>query len=150
MKKLITLSLLLAFFVACKTTSPTIGGKGTFDILKQETNGGREKKANVFIDSQDKLNALYAELNISDVPTIDFTTSNVVALFMGQKNTGGYSISIGKIILDGESDTATVQIIESEPQDMAAMMLTTPYCIAKISKSKKVAFEQSPYIASEN
>lgn len=149
MKKIIILSLLFVFFVGCKTAAPTIGGEGTFDILKQETNGGREKKANVFIDSQDKLNALYAELNISDVPTIDFTTSNVVALFMGQKQTGGYSISLGKIILDGESNTATVQIIESEPQDMAMMMLTTPYCIAKISKSKKVEFVQSPFIAED-
>jgi len=149
MKKIITLSLLLVFFVGCKTAAPTIGGEGTFDILKQETNGGKEKKANLFIDSQDKLNALYAELNISDVPTIDFTTSNVVALFMGQKNTGGYSISVGKIILDGESDTATVQIIESEPQDMATMALTEPYCIAKISKSKKVEFVKSPFIAED-
>jgi len=150
MKKIITLSLLLVFFAACKTAAPTLGGDGSFDILNKETNGGREKAANIVIRSQEELNALYTELNISDVPTIDFTTSNVVALFMGQKKTGGYSIGIGKIILDGESNTATVQIIESEPEDMAMMMITTPYCIAKISKSKKVAFEQSPFIPAEN
>jgi len=149
MKKIITLSLLLVFFVACKSSSPTIGGAGTFDVLKQETNGGRVKAANVVIKSQQDLIALYTELNISDVPTIDFTTNNVVALFMGQKNTGGYSISIGKVTLDGESNTATVQIIESTPQDMVTMALTEPYCIAAISKSSKVVFVKNPSTAAE-
>jgi len=150
MKKIITLSLLLAFFVGCKTAAPTIGGAGTFEILKQETNGGRVKAANLFIKSQEELNALYSELNITDAPTIDFATSNVVALFMGQKNTGGYSISIGKVTLEGETNTATVQIIETTPQDMATMALTEPFCIATISKSKKVEFVKSPYIAAED
>jgi len=149
MKKIITLSLLLAFFVACKTTAPTIGGVGTFEILKQETNGGREKAANVLVKSQEELNTLYTELNISDVPTIDFTAHNVVALFMGQKNTGGFSISVGKVILEGETNTATVQIVETAPQDMATMAITQPYCIATISKSKKVEFVKSPYIAED-
>ena len=149
MKKIITLGLCMVFFAACKTAAPTIGGEGTFDILKQETNGGREKAANVFVKSQEELNALYAELKISDVPAIDFTTNNVVALFMGQKNTGGYSISVGKVILEGETNTATVQIVETTPQDMATMALTEPYCIAKISKSKKVEFVKSPYIAED-
>ena len=149
MKKIITLSLVLVFFAACKTAAPIIGGEGTFDILKQEPNGGREKAANVLIKSQEELNALYSELKISDVPTIDFTTNNVVALFMGQKRTGGYSISVGKVILEGETNTATVQIVETTPQDIATMAITEPYCIAKISKSKKVEFVKSPYIAED-
>jgi hypothetical protein len=75
------------------------------------------------------------------VPTIDFEASNVVALFMGQKNTGGYSISLSGVTLSEE--TAIVQIITTAPQDIATMALTEPYCIATISKSKKVEFAKS-------
>jgi hypothetical protein len=149
MKKIITLSLLFVFIASCKTAAPTIGGEGTFEILKQETNGGREKAANVLIKSQEDLDKLYAELNLTDVPKVDFVGNNVVALFMGQKNTGGFSISVGKVTLEGETNTATVQIVESTPQDMATMALTAPYCIATISKSKKVEFVKSPYIAED-
>lgn len=138
MKKIITLSLAIVLFAACKSAAPEIGGVGTFDILSQETNGGRVKAGNEVIKSQDKLNALYAELNLTDVPTVDFETNNVVALFMGQQRTGGYSISLSGVTLS--EDTARVQIIETAPQDMATQALTEPYCIAKISKSKKVEF----------
>lgn len=141
MRKIITLSLAIVLFAACKSAAPEIGGVGTFDILQQATNGGREKGGNEVIKSQDKLNALYAELNLTDVPTIDFETSNVVALFMGQKNTGGYSISVSGVTLS--EDTATVQIITTAPQDIATMALTEPYCFAKISKSKKVEFTKN-------
>lgn len=141
MKKIITLSLIMVLFGACKTATPVIGGEGTFDILHQETNGGREKAGNEVITSQERLAALYAEMNLTDVPAIDFSTNNVVALFMGQKRTGGYSISISKVTLSEE--LATVQIIETAPQDMATMVITEPYCIAKISKSDKVEFTRS-------
>lgn len=141
MKKIITLCLLTVFFASCKSSAPVIGGEGSFDILHKETNGGRQKAGNEVIKSQDELNALYAELNLTDVPEIDFQANNVVALFMGQRNTGGFSISIGAVTLtDG---LATVQIIETAPQDMATMAITEPYCIAKISKSNKVEFIRS-------
>jgi hypothetical protein len=141
MKKIITLSLMIVLFAACKSAAPEIGGVGSFDILHQETNGGREKAVNEVIKSQEKLNALYAELSLTDVPTIDFETNNVVALFMGQKNTGGYSISVSAVTLS--EDMATVQYVQTAPQDIATMALTQPYCIAKISKSKRVEFTRS-------
>jgi len=139
MKKIITFSLLI-LFAACKTATPTIGGEATFDILKQETNGGRAKAGNVVITSQKELDALYSELNLTTAPVLDFTTNNVVAVFMGQKNTGGYSIRINKVVLNDNAAIVTIQ--QTRPEDMAAMMITEPYCIAKIPKTKKVEFLQ--------
>ncbi|MXN92371.1 protease complex subunit PrcB family protein [Flavobacterium sp. Sd200] len=141
MKRFLAIGLFAIVVAACKTAAPQIGGEGTFDVLKKESIGGREKQGNDVITSQSQLNALYSELNLSDVPEIDFKSNNVVALFMGQKNTGGYSIDVGAVNLT--DDVATVQIITTAPQDMAIMVLTTPYCIAKIPKSKKVEFTKS-------
>lgn len=137
MKKLITLSFIVLLFTACKTTQ-TISETGTFEVLKQESYNGREKAAHVVIKSQKQLEAIYQELNLTDTPEVDFKIHNAVALFMGQKNTGGYSIGISTITI--HDDTTVVHIIETAPLDMATMALTNPYCIAVIPKTDKVDF----------
>ena len=136
MKKIAALSLLLVTIFGCSAQK----GKDRHDgytIVKQESYGGRETAGNETITTQAELVKLYAELNIEEVPSIDFKKQNVVALFMGQKRTGGYTISIGS--LDVLNDTATIKVLETTPEGgMATMALTAPYCIASIPKTAKV------------
>ena len=108
----------------------------TFEVLKQEVYGGREKKATEVVKSQEQLDKLYKELGSADAPKIDFEHNNVVAIFMGQKNTGGYSISIRKISV--EDNVTTIAVKYTMPEGMASMALTAPYCIAVIPKTDRV------------
>ena len=140
MKKLFTLIVTIVVFASCKTTQ-SVAEVGTFEILKQESHSSREKASNEVIKSQEKLVALYKDLELTDVPTVDFTKNSVVAIFMGQKSTGGYSTAVDKVMLN--NDTAFVEIVETKPQDMATMMLTQPYCIALIPKTSKVEFTKN-------
>lgn len=112
--------------------------KTNFEILKQEQYGGRETEAMLVIKSQAELNTLYESLGQEAAPTVDFTNRNVVALFMGQKNTGGYSIGIKSVALDG--NTAIVSVERTQPSGMATMALSAPYCIASIPKAEKTEF----------
>lgn len=158
MKKTIVLSLLAVTLFSCcakKGADGTNGAngnngtvsentakpatQGTFEVLKQGGYGGRESASNVVITSQQQLDALYQELNLEDNPKVDFSKRNVVALFLGQKSSGGHSIGIKEVNVTG--NTATVAIITKSPEGHATMALTQPYCIASITKTEKVAFK---------
>lgn len=143
MKKILALGALLLILAGCRinvvnniSADPAI----TFEILKQEEYGGRAKKSTVVVSSQQQLNELYKELGWNDVPVVDFSNSNVVAIFMGQKNTGGYSISIKKVAI--ENNTATIQVNTTAPEGMATMALTAPYCIAVIPKTDEIVVKE--------
>ncbi len=112
--------------------------KNGFTILKQDNYGGWENRGNIVIKSKSGLAALYKEINIADVPEVDFTKNNVIGLFLGQKSSGGYSIDVVSVKVTG--DTAEVTIKEIAPAGMATMAITQPYCIALIPKTDKVKF----------
>lgn len=143
MKKLLTLGLLL-LLAACKAHKAdhtATGSTAAFEIIKQQAYGGRETNSTAIITSQQQLDGLYNERGWSDVPKVDFDKHNVVALFMGEKNTGGYSIGIEKVTI--EDDTATVISRETKPNGgNVTMAITSPYCIALIPKTKKITVEQ--------
>jgi hypothetical protein len=113
--------------------------ENNFTILKQEEYGGLEKTANYIITAQKDLVLMYKDLSLTEVPIVDFNEKTVVALFMGQKNTGGYSISIESVTI--KDNTAIIQVNETVPEGMAATVMTSPYCIAVIPKSEYVRFE---------
>jgi len=111
-----------------------------FEVLKQDAYGGRDKESSIVVSSQPQLESLYKELGWSNIPTVDFNKNNVVALFMGRKNTGGYSISVRKIAVDG--DTTTVYVKTTQPEGMATMAITAPYSITIIPKTSEVIIEE--------
>jgi len=142
MKKIITLSVLVLTFVSCHinvTNHIAVDNAITFEILKQDAYGGREKESTMVITSNEELKSLYKELGWSDVPQVDFGKNSVVALFMGQKNKGGYSIGVKSISIN--NDTATIKVMETEPTGMSTMAITNPYCIVLIPKTNEVVVE---------
>ncbi|MFD2603599.1 protease complex subunit PrcB family protein [Flavobacterium suzhouense] len=142
MKKVITFCLMLMLLSSCSfkiVNNIQVDAAVVFEILKQDAYGGRDAKSNVVIKSHDELLALYKELGWSNVPTVDFSQNNVVAIFMGQKNTGGYSVGVRKVTI--EDNTAIINTTETKPEGMATMALTAPYCIVVVAKTDKVVVE---------
>lgn len=142
MKKVITFALMFVILTGCSikvANNIKVDAAVAFEILKQDAYGGRDKKSTVVVKSHSELAALYKELGWSNVPTIDFSQNNVVALFMGQKNSGGYSIGVRKVTV--EDDTAILNVVETSPEGTATMALTAPYCIVVIPKTDTVVVE---------
>lgn len=143
MKKIITLSLLMLVFTGCKinvVNNVKVDAAVAFEILKQDAYGGRDKESTVIIKTQAELDGLYKELGWSSVPKIDFVQNNVIALFMGEKNTGGFSIGVRKVaVVDG---TVVVKVLKTGPEGMATMAITAPYCIVVVPKSDKTVVEE--------
>jgi len=70
-------------------------------------------------------------------PKVDFSTRMLVGVFSGEKPTGGYSISIQRV-LDGPKRLVVEYLEESPPPDaMVTMALTYPCQIIAVPRSDK-------------
>ena len=151
MKKLALLSLVLVL-ASCAMHKKGENGKdgvagksgmsnNHYKILTDSGYGGRETASQEVIDSKEELDRLYEELNFGSAPQVDFDTYNVVALFMGQKSSGGYSIGIESVKFEGNTATVKIKTTQPKPGENVTMALTQPYCIATVTKTDKVTFE---------
>jgi hypothetical protein len=70
------------------------------------------------------------------LPSVDFQKEMVVAVFLGEKATGGYSVEITKIEETRQKRVLTVSIRESKPAPdaMVTQALTQPFHIVKLKK----------------
>jgi protease stability complex PrcB-like protein len=67
-------------------------------------------------------------------PAVDFTKSTVVAVFLGSRSTGGYSVEITGIEREGSDLIVTYREQRPDPGAMLAQVLTMPYHIVRIKR----------------
>ncbi len=150
MKKLALFILFALVIISCKSQrgadgSPGMKGEQNFAILKEAEYGGRETESHEVIRSQQELDALFKELGHNRM-SVDFSAYNVVAVFMGQKSTGGYKITIENVSVKGSTAQVLTKTTVPEPDGMVSMALTQPYCIAYIPKTEKVEVKENPVL----
>jgi hypothetical protein len=115
--------------------------KGTFSGVTQAKN--------VAINKKEDWEILWKEVHsttlpLPPMPEIDFTKYTALATFMGQKATGGYAISIPKVI---KKDKDILVLLESKepPQDvMVIQAITAPYymiVVPKIEDEKMIQWQ---------
>lgn len=151
MKKIVVLAVAIISITGCCSQKKSANGANSpasaeavkkhaeFEVLKEGSFGGRKTASNIVISSRQELVSLYSELKWDDVPTVDFTKNNVVALFMGERPSGGYSIALDKLEINGNA--AVVSVVTKQSDGMAASVMTQPYYIAVITKTEKVTFK---------
>ncbi|MBE99773.1 protease complex subunit PrcB family protein [Flavobacterium coralii] len=154
MKRFILLILTVFLFQGCVVSQrgqngadgfPGTNAGQNFVILHESGYGGRETESHEVIRSQQDLDALFKELNHNSM-TVDFSKYNVVAVFMGQKRSGGYSITVEKVVVDGNTAQVLVKNTLPEQGAMVTMALTAPYCMAAIPKTDKVIVKENPVL----
>lgn len=122
-------------------------GSLPFEVLVENEYGGFDNAQTIAIKDQDELAEIYSQINKTrkpgfTLPKIDFKEEMVLALFMGQKNSGGYVFHISKIV---ETDAAVEVFYKtSSPEGMATMAITQPFYICKTKRvDKEVIFKKS-------
>lgn len=143
MKKIVALSFILLTVISCNCKKSASEGE-KFSILKESAYGGRHTESHELIKSEQAFKAIYKELNIQDVPEVDFDKNNVVVAFMGQKRSGGYSITIEKVTVKDNTALVLVKNTVPEPNTTVTMALTAPYCMALIPKTDNVEVKENP------
>lgn len=145
MKKIILVPLAVVVFSCNSTKTATGVSKPTtetkdqavkYEILTESAYQGREEKSFEVIKDNASLLKLYQGINDAKVPKVDFSKSRIVALFLGQRNSGGYSINVKNIEEKGDKIIITTQ--EIAPDGMAIMSITNPFTILKINSTKEI------------
>ncbi len=70
-----------------------------------------------------------------ELPKIDFEKEMVVAVFMGERSSGGYEIEIRKIIKTEKEIVVEVEEKEPSPESLQSMALIQPYHIVVVKSS---------------
>ncbi|PCI35328.1 MAG: hypothetical protein COB60_03320 [Flavobacteriaceae bacterium] len=146
----ITALILFAFLISncssTKSSTKDTAVKVNFEQIIQETQGGFPIAKFLIIKEENTVLKIYNQINKIrkpgfEIPTIDFDKQMLIALFMGEKNTGGFSISVEHIT--ESSEKMTVFVKESTPEGMATMAITSPFCFVLLDKSdKEIVFEK--------
>jgi hypothetical protein len=135
-------------FSNCDSTKKTQHNNpnAEFTILHKSEHGGKENKSYDIIKNKTELSQLLLSLNLDEeseqqLKGVDLNKHIILALHMGQKNTGGFSIEVSNVEENGETTYVTVEEESPEPGAMVTMALTSPYCIAVIDKNETIVFK---------
>lgn len=112
-----------------------------YTILSESGYQGKDEKSFEVIKDNNALVKLYEAVNDEQVPKIDFTKERVVALFLGQKSSGGFSIKVRDVSEKGDKVYVTVQETSPKAGENVTMALTNPYTIVKINSTKEIIFK---------
>ena len=140
MKKIIFklgIAILSITLMSCGAQKQEMEKEVTYELIESQSQGGYKVGQYQTITNTFDLKSLYTQLNLSrkpglTLPEVDFESESIVALFMGEKMSGGYGIEI-KSIKRINTSKIEIQIEETEPGDMATMAITSPFAIYKVS-----------------
>ena len=120
----------------------------SFEKIGSHSYGGFQEEIYYVITDIQLLKKIYTQINLArkpglQLPTIDFDKECVVALFMGQKKSGGFAVEMDSII-NKKNNSFEIIIKEISPIDMASMAITKPFIIYKLNiPNPKIKFIKS-------
>ena len=128
--------------LSCTTPKPVVLNT-SFSTIYKNSNGGAENAGYLHITNNEDYIKFIETLKIDEsefnkLVTINFKENDVVVLNQGQKTSGGYAIDVAQI--NWENETLLIKKLETFPTkgEMVTMVLTSPYCITIIPKTKSI------------
>jgi len=114
-----------------------------FQILLQNTYGGYTDSKFLVIEDNKSLTEVFNLLNKSrypklKIPVINFEKEMVIALFLGEKNSGGYAITVEQVLNKNNKVSVFYKVNSPKLGDMVTSVMTQPYSIIKMPKTKNV------------
>ncbi len=98
---------------------------------------GFDQQEFVLVTNTDRLVNLWnraygSQLQVPSVPDVDFERETVLAVYVGQKPTGGYSVSVRSVSIDGGD--LYVDLVQNRPQagSMTTQALTSPWLMVRV------------------
>ncbi len=98
---------------------------------------GFDQEEYLFISSQQQFlstwNRAYgSQLSVPSLPTIDFDRETLVAVFLGEKPSGGYSIEVQDVSLEDGDIYINMQKTEPAPGLITTQALTSPWVFVRV------------------
>jgi len=104
---------------------------------------GYKEPLRLVIKSEDQWREVWKKIHHLQLPTpellvVDFEKEMVIAVFMGERKSGGYEIEIKKIVEREKEFIVEVEEREPPPESMQTQAFTQPYHLIVIQKLKGV------------
>ena len=147
------LSIILITFLSCNSQKEvskkenTMNQESQIEVLANESHGGYETSKYLVIKDQKALQEIYGKVNMIrrpgiPIPKIDWKNEMVIALFMGQTNSGGYSISVTEISLLNDKKVE-ILLKETKPKGVATTVICQPFYFCKVQRTdKEIVFKK--------
>lgn len=134
----------LFLFLSCSVKKDVVDN--SFSIIHNSEFGGSEKPGHLVIDNNESYIQFIDSLKLDESQyanflRVDFKNHNVLVLFQGQQYSGGFQISIESLTNNNQTIIVKKKEIGPKKGEMATSVLTVPYCIALIPKSKTIIIE---------
>lgn len=129
------------------TSKPLLQKTTSFKTIAQDFIGGLTNSKFMVINDDISLADIYSTINKSrtpelEIPEINFEKETVIALFLGEKNSGGYAIGVDQVLNKKDKISVIYKVISPKQGEMVTNVMTQPFIIIKISKTKKkIVFE---------
>jgi len=143
----------LGTLLGCVIVAASASGQAAKDeiaIVKQWNGAmsGETKAQRVVIRKADEWKKLWAKThgNVTPppaVPEVDFDKNMVLAVYQGQKGSGGYDVKIVKVVKGNKGVTAQVKETAPGKDDIVLTVITSPYHIVVVPKAEDVKFEDA-------
>jgi PrcB C-terminal len=136
-------SLIFLSIIAISCSSSMNKSNVVYKILHSGEFSSIENKEFLLIeDNQDYISAI-EKLNIDEseydkLLNVDFKTNNICILLLGQRNTGGYSISVDYIKKKQKTLFIKTKELTPEKHSNVITVITNPYCLVVIPKMKNI------------
>jgi hypothetical protein len=107
-----------------------------FETVSKDFYSLQVEKENYVAKDEESLNQILDLIEIQDSINydIDFSEETVVAVFMGEKSSGGYSIEIVEVVKKEDHLEFVVEVKEPGPDDMTIQAITSPYHIIRLKR----------------
>jgi hypothetical protein len=131
----------LAALYSCGSTKST-GNTKLYEVLTQQPDGGGNIHFFEILSEPNEIAMLQNDENLKKkITSEDVKRSNFLILNMGEKSSGGYSISVENV--EETADKIIVTVKETEPKsgEMVTQNITYPYCIVKINSKKEITIK---------
>lgn len=109
-----------------------------WDILAKGNNavGSETAEYQIIQNSSSLLNvwnrAYGNQLSVPPLPNVDFNKETIIAVFMGQKSTGGYALKLENIQIDGNELFLDLSQIVPGADAITTMAFTHPWILVKV------------------
>lgn len=141
------LLLFCSVILACKsqnTATMASQNQPGYEILIQDSHSNIEQAVLREIRNREELAQLMNQINSTrkpgfPLPEVDFNQHRVGFANLGQKNTGGYSVTIDRVE-EGPTQTR-VFLKTTKPGMMATSVITTPFVLFRIGNNKALMLE---------
>lgn len=113
--------------------------KALYEVLTEQSDGGGNIKFFEILTEPNEIKMLENDPHLADkMKQVDINNSNYVILNMGEKNTGGYSISVEKVEETDKNIIITVKEKGPAADAMVMQVITYPYTVVRVHSKKDI------------